>query len=109
MAIDPRILAMPGRSTSGFHRPGRHWGGIRNELLRVTVSLGTSPALRQVAPPTVTNVVDFGPRIGQLRVKALASTVSKPMEGFVPRRGDGRFFGLNILGVSQTTPPKVSC
>ncbi|CAM9252619.1 unnamed protein product [Laminaria digitata] len=60
----------------------------------------------EVAAPTVTNVVDFGPRVGQLRVTALASTVSKPMEGFVPRRGDGLFFGLNILGVSQTTPPK---
>ena len=23
MTIDPRIPAMPGRSTSGFHRPGR--------------------------------------------------------------------------------------
>eukprot|EP00904_Undaria_pinnatifida_P011347 jgi/Undpi1/7342/HiC_scaffold_22.g09815.m1 len=56
--------------------------------------------------PTVTNVVDFGPRVGQLRVTALASTTSRPMEGFVPRRGDGRLFGLNILGVSQTTPPK---
>ena len=24
MAVDPRIATMPGRSTSGFHRPGRH-------------------------------------------------------------------------------------
>ena len=24
ITIDPRILAMPGRSTSGFHRHGRH-------------------------------------------------------------------------------------
>ena len=24
MTIDPRIPTMPGRSTSGFHRPGRH-------------------------------------------------------------------------------------
>ena len=24
MTIDPRIPSMPGRSTSGFHRPGRH-------------------------------------------------------------------------------------
>ena len=24
ITIDPRILTMPGRSTSGFHRPGRH-------------------------------------------------------------------------------------
>lgn len=55
----------------------------------------------------MTNVVDFGPRVGQLRVTALASTSAKPMDDFVPRRGDGRFFGLNIIGVSQTTPPKV--
>lgn len=55
----------------------------------------------------MTNVVDFGERVGQLRVTALASTPSRPMEGFVPRRGDGKFFGLNILGVSQTEPPKV--
>ena len=25
MTIDPRILTMPGRSMSGFHRPGRHY------------------------------------------------------------------------------------
>ena len=25
MTIDPRIPSMPGRSTSGFHQPGRHW------------------------------------------------------------------------------------
>ena len=24
MTIDPRIPTMPGRSTSGFHQPGRH-------------------------------------------------------------------------------------
>ena len=24
MTIGPRILTMPGRSTSGFHKPGRH-------------------------------------------------------------------------------------
>ena len=23
--MDPRIPTLPGRSTSGFHRPGRHW------------------------------------------------------------------------------------
>lgn len=55
----------------------------------------------------MTNVVDFGPKVGQLRVKALASTDAKPMEGFVPRKGDGRFFGLNVIGVSSTYPPKV--
>ncbi|CAM9220883.1 unnamed protein product [Ascophyllum nodosum] len=60
----------------------------------------------ETEPPTVTNVVDFGPRVGQLRVTALASTSARPMEGFVPRQGDGRFFGFNIIGVSQTTPPK---
>ena len=24
MTVDPRIPTIPGRSTSGFHRPGRH-------------------------------------------------------------------------------------
>ena len=28
MTIDPRIPTMPGRSTSGFHRPDRHWGRV---------------------------------------------------------------------------------
>ncbi|CAM9553482.1 unnamed protein product, partial [Choristocarpus tenellus] len=56
--------------------------------------------------PTVTNVVDFGKNVGQLRVTALASTEAKPLEDFVPRRGDGRFFGLNVLGVSKVTPPE---
>ena len=27
MTIDLRILTMPGRSTSGFHQPGRRRGG----------------------------------------------------------------------------------
>jgi PAP_fibrillin len=53
-------------------------------------------------PATVTNVVDFGPSIGRLDVKALASTPQRPLAGFTPRRGDGKIFGLNIFGVSQT-------
>jgi PAP_fibrillin len=53
-------------------------------------------------PATVTNVVDFGPSIGRLDVKALASTPQRPLAGFTPRRGDGKIFGLNVFGVSQT-------
>ncbi|CAN0230754.1 unnamed protein product, partial [Discosporangium mesarthrocarpum] len=53
----------------------------------------------------VTNLVDFGERVGQLRVTALASTEAQPLEGFVPRQGDGRIFGLNVLGVSDIRPP----
>lgn len=53
-------------------------------------------------PATVTNVVDFGPKIGRLDVCALASTIARPLEGFTPRRGDGKIFGLNIFGVSKT-------
>jgi hypothetical protein len=40
-------------------------------------------------------------RLGELRVKALASTTSRPVPGFVPRRGDGRILGLNIFGISR--------
>lgn len=38
-----------------------------------------------------------------LQVEAEASTDSKPIPGFVPRRGAGLPFG--ILGVSSTEPP----
>ena len=31
---DPRISTMSGRSTSGFHRPGTHWGEIPAELAK---------------------------------------------------------------------------
>ncbi|KAG5185119.1 hypothetical protein JKP88DRAFT_194746 [Tribonema minus] len=54
------------------------------------------------APATVANVVDFGARVGRLEVAALASTARRPLDGFVPRRGDGRILGLNVFGVSQT-------
>jgi len=56
--------------------------------------------------PTVANVVDFGDKIGVLTVVALASTFSQPLEGFQPRKGDGRILGLNIFGVSSTDPPQ---
>ena len=40
-AIDPRIPTMPGRSMSGFHRPGRHRvhqarGAVRCSASRMT-------------------------------------------------------------------------
>eukprot|EP01026_Neomeris_dumetosa_P078327 TRINITY_DN8468_c0_g1_i2.p1 TRINITY_DN8468_c0_g1~~TRINITY_DN8468_c0_g1_i2.p1 ORF type:complete len:429 (-),score=38.15 TRINITY_DN8468_c0_g1_i2:235-1521(-) len=51
--------------------------------------------------PTVTNVVDFGERIGNLRVAALGSIDSRPLPDFVPRQGEG----LPIFGKSLTYPP----
>jgi PAP_fibrillin len=59
-------------------------------------------------PATVTNVVDFGASIGRLDVKALASTPQRPLPDFTPRRGDGKIFGLNIFGVSQTAEQSAS-
>lgn len=59
----------------------------------------------QSTPATVTNVVDFGGKLGKLNVQALASTPANPIPGFVPRRGDGKFLGINILGISKTEVP----
>mmetsp|Transcript_15378 Transcript_15378/g.52165 ORF Transcript_15378/g.52165 Transcript_15378/m.52165 type:complete len:255 (-) Transcript_15378:30-794(-) len=56
------------------------------------------------ATPTISNVVSFGPA-GRLRVTAKASTAAVPLPSFTPRRGDGRILGLNLLGVSETSPP----
>jgi len=53
--------------------------------------------------PRVNNIVDFGPEVGLLKVEAEASTDTRPLPGFTPRKGRGLPFG--ILGVSQTTPP----
>ncbi len=35
--------------------------------------------------PSIANVVDFGPNVGYLKVEALASTDTRPLEGFTPR------------------------
>ena len=53
--------------------------------------------------PDVSNVVVFGDK-ARLRVTALASTTNKPK--IVPRKGDGKIFGLNIFGISNSDPPK---
>jgi len=58
------------------------------------------------SPATVTNIVDFGGPIGALNVQALASTPSRPIPGFEPRKGDGKLFGINVLGVSKTEVPR---
>ncbi|KAK9865349.1 hypothetical protein WJX84_010652 [Apatococcus fuscideae] len=49
----------------------------------------------------VNNIVDFGGRIGQLKVEAEANTVSRPLPGFTPRKGKG----LPLFGKSESTPP----
>ncbi|CAM9098916.1 unnamed protein product [Chrysoparadoxa australica] len=56
--------------------------------------------------PSVTNVVDFGEKVGALEVQAVASTVDRPLAGFTPRAGDGKIFGIPLFGVSETKPPK---
>ena len=53
--------------------------------------------------PRVNNIVDFGPEVGLLKVEAEASTDTRPLPGFTPRKGKGLPFG--ILGVSSTQPP----
>jgi hypothetical protein len=57
----------------------------------------------KAAIPRVNNIVDFGPEIGLLKVEAEASTDTRPLPGFTPRKGKG--LPLGILGVSSTTPP----
>lgn len=51
----------------------------------------------------VSQVVDFGPAIGFLRVEAEANVDSRPLPGFSPRTGEGLPFG--IMGRSSTEPP----
>jgi len=49
----------------------------------------------------INNCVDFGEKVGILRVEALANTDIRPIPGFTPRRGAG----LPIFGKSSTYPP----
>ena len=44
MTIDPRIPTMPGRSTSGFHRPGRH-----RKLQARSETWGVGPVAQRVS------------------------------------------------------------
>jgi hypothetical protein len=50
----------------------------------------------------VNNIVDFGAKLGYLKVEACASTLQRPIPNFVPRKGKGTFFGL--LGTSSIDP-----
>ena len=49
MTVDPRIPTMPGRSTSGFHRPGRH-GGVTRLFLVWVFDRQLIPITQQVTP-----------------------------------------------------------
>ena len=51
----------------------------------------------------VNNIVDFGSKVGFLKVEAAAQTDAKPIPGFEPRKGQGLPFGL--LGTSSVEPP----
>ena len=55
----------------------------------------------EACEPRVDNVVVFGDGIGELRVEADAITDARPLEGFVPRKGQG----LPFLGKSDNSPP----
>jgi len=57
--------------------------------------------LRQSDKARINNCVDFGEQVGILRVEAEANTDTRPIPGFVPRRGAG----LPFLGKSSTYPP----
>eukprot|EP00798_Chlamydomonas_sp_ICE-L_P014069 gene14069-20014_t len=54
--------------------------------------------------PRINNIVDFGPKIGYLKVEAQASTSSRPLEGFTPRKGEG----LALFGKSFSYPPAMA-
>ena len=57
MTIDPRTPTMPGRNTSGFHRPGRHWGGMHR-----TVGVSKAPIFSEapdLSLPPFRTVVPF--------------------------------------------------
>jgi hypothetical protein len=76
----------------------------RTATLSDLVKVYQNVAIYSETPPTIANVVLFEPW-GKLEVRALASTQARPLKGFIPRRGDGKILGLNILGVSEKTPP----
>ena len=38
MTIDPRIPTVPGRSTSGFHEPRKHWPHQARSAMRCSAS-----------------------------------------------------------------------
>ncbi|TFJ80224.1 hypothetical protein NSK_008367 [Nannochloropsis salina CCMP1776] len=81
---------------------------VGNKAFAVYQDIDIAPSASSSAPGTVTNIVDFGGAIGALNVQALASTPARPIPNFAPRLGDGRFFGLNILGISKTEVPRDS-
>ena len=59
--------------------------------------------------PDVSNTVCFfignsTSPVARLRVTALASTLERPL--VTPRQGDGKIFGLNIFGISKSSPPR---
>jgi len=79
---------------------------VGNKAFAVYQQIDIAPSSSASSPGTVTNIVDFGGSIGALNVQALASTPSRPIPGFEPRKGDGKFLGLNVLGVSKTEVPR---
>jgi hypothetical protein len=72
-------------------------------LSSLATATATTPKSNRKVLNRVNNIVDFGPEVGLLKVEAEASTDTRPLPGFTPRKGKGLPFG--ILGVSSTDPP----
>mmetsp|Transcript_23963 Transcript_23963/g.52424 ORF Transcript_23963/g.52424 Transcript_23963/m.52424 type:complete len:274 (+) Transcript_23963:177-998(+) len=73
-------------------------------IQRKAVSSGAFPiyqdiVLNDAGQLIVSQVVKFSEQ-NELKVDALASTSAYPLEELTDRKGDGKLFGLNILGVS---------
>ena len=72
-------------------------------IYQVVNLLDTTGSFLPNKEPDVSNIVCFGER-ARLRVTALGSTADMPL--IVPRRGNGKIFGMNIFGVSSSEPPR---
>ncbi|KAF5841911.1 hypothetical protein DUNSADRAFT_10348 [Dunaliella salina] len=87
-------------SSPGTNSPiQRTFTGVESFSIFQEVSLQEDEEAR------VNNCVDFGPKVGFLRVEAQASIESRPLPGFTPRAGSGESFFGGLLGKSSTEPP----
>ena len=60
MTIDPRILTMPGRSSSGFHRPSRQ-GGMGGRVVYLShVTIDHASLSKASTPPTPNRLQRLG-------------------------------------------------
>jgi hypothetical protein len=78
-------------------------GSNKVVVYQVINLLNTRSSFLPDSLPDISNIVCFG-SLARLRITALGSTVESKL--VVPRIGDGRIFGLNVLGVSSSNPPR---